>query len=184
MSWLNGLGTAVSTIAAVVSVVAAIRTNDSERRLKEALETATSVSDWAKSLTESGGHCATMLSQYSAQEFADFVNRASNKLRDDQRQFLPRCTVAYDKPGFDPKGALVLTEQERSYLTHQVVGNLNSYETLSSKWAALGSDSKKKICEQAGLSANSPYRTFRKVAEGTTWWKYPNFTQFMDDCKP
>ena len=76
MSWLTALGTGISTIAAVVSVVAAIRTNDSERRLKESLESITSVAEWAKSLTESGGQCATMLSQYSASEFTDFANRA------------------------------------------------------------------------------------------------------------
>ena len=183
MSWGQAVATAVSTIAAVISVTAAIRTNESERRLKESLESITSVAEWAKSLTESGGQCAAMLSQYSPQEFKEFVNRASNKLREDQRQFLARCTVAYDKGTFDPESDLVLNEQERSYLANQVIRNLNSYEALALKWAALGGEAKKTICEQASIAANTPYSNFRKVAEGTTWWKYPKLGQFMDECK-
>ena len=184
MNWLEGVATVVSTVAAVISVAAAYQTNESEQRLKESLEAISSVAEWSKSLTDSGGNCAAMLSLYSPQEFKDFAQRARFHLRDDQRTYLARCTVAYDKGSFDPENDLVLNEPERNYLANQVLRNLNAYETLAMKWAALGPEAKKTICEQAPIEANTPSRNFRLVAEGTLWWNYPKLVEFMNTCKP
>lgn len=183
---MKGLGlffTAVSAIAAVISVIAAIQTSATESRMKENFQVAAALSEWSRNLNSTGAQCAAMLSQYSPEQFKDFSNRASSQLLTDQKQFLHRCTRSYKDGVFDEDGDLKITEKERGYISDQVIKQLNTYELLALKWKTFSEEAKSTICMQASIEKNSPYRTFYKIAEGTKWWNYPNLELFMKDCE-
>lgn len=176
--------TLISTLAAVASVGSAIWTYKSDRSLREKVEARTAIAEWARGLNRTGGACAAVLAHFSGQQFKEFANRASNKLVPDQKQFLRRCVVDFDKGTFDADGDLDLNDAERLYLADQVGKQLAQYELLALAWNDLGAEGKATICAQAVLPLNSPYREFKAKAEGTDWWKYPKLAEFMAGCKP
>ena len=172
----------IAALSAAISAWAAYTLNEmqkNQREFDEKLTAIRSLADWSKAQTETASHCAEMLSNLNSMQFVEAVRTRHFPLKREYEDVAKRCFSAYDKPvsfeGF-------MDDDQRRYLSRQIIDQLNNYEALSLYWNEMGPKAKKIICEQAKLEKTSPYRAFKEIAQGTEWWRFPRLVDFMAGC--
>lgn len=182
---IDVLAAAIAAVAAVAAAWAAITLNNLEqdrREFDEKMSAIRVLSEWSRSHTVAGVHCADLLSRYDRQTFIESAQTKEFHIIPTQQAVMENCFVGYDEQ-LDADGDSIFSSAERSYLAHQVTGELNAYEALSLYWSELGDKAKSMICDQARVDPTSPLREFRKDSKDTPWWNYPRFEDFLDQCR-